>query len=87
MYEPIALEVIEYKSLQEQWKEKHPGEVWIIDVISPICCYINSSAYNLYYIKRFRTQAAAEKWLINQGADYLMRSDYEWLKNKKAAKS
>ena len=83
----FAQMVVEYESIQEKWKRLHPGEVWIVDVISPTCCYINSSIGNLYYIKRFKTQAAAEKWLVNQGADYLTRADYEWLKNKRKARA
>lgn len=86
----FALELIEYKSLQEQWKEAHPDEIWIIDEVSPTCYYINSSRLNLYYIKRFSSQEAAEKWLTNQGADYLTRADYNWLiaaRKRKAART
>lgn len=82
----FALELIEYKSAQEAWKEAHPGECWIIDVVSSSLVYVNSNVPSLYPVKRFKTQANAEKWLVSQGADYLTRADYEWLKAKKASK-
>lgn len=83
----FALMEVEYQSLQEGWKAAHPGMIWIIDPVSDSLVYINSVPNSLYPIKRFKTQAAAEKWLINQGADYLTRADYEWLKAKKAAQA
>lgn len=78
---------VEIKTQQQIWKERCPNEIWIIDTISPTLVYINSSKGNLYPIKRFRSQISAEKWLINQGADYLTRSDYEYLIKTRKGKS
>lgn len=83
----FALMEVKYTSLQEGWKAAHPGMIWIIDPVSDKLVYINSIPNSLYVIKRFRTQAAAEKWLIKQGADYLTRADYEWLQKAKARKN